>query len=186
MDASQYNSLPGMFFEQAKERNKRLFLSHKEDSNWSKKRTWRASADEVTSLAAGLKHLGVKPGERVVICSENRPEWVIMDLAIMAIGAIAVPAYTTNTESDHSHILNDSEAVAALVSTRALAKRMMPAALKSPDCKFLVSIEPILIQQKLEIDVHAYDAVRAAGKDLKQKLDEDLAKLSPDDTANII
>src|SRR3546814_21126797 len=52
----------------------------------------------VRRLARGLAALGVRPGDRVVLVSENRPEWAMDDLAIMAAGAVTVPAYTTNTE----------------------------------------------------------------------------------------
>ena len=53
-----------------------------------------------------LISLGILKGDRVVILSENRPEWQIADLAIMSIGGIAVPAYTTSTTSDYKHIIN--------------------------------------------------------------------------------
>ncbi|MGB0844064.1 MAG: AMP-dependent synthetase/ligase, partial [Alphaproteobacteria bacterium] len=189
MKASDYQSLPGMFFQMAKEHPKRDFLSIKEDGRW-KSKTWRQSADEVRHLATGLKHLGIQPGERVALISENRPEWVIAELAIMAIGAIAVPAYTTNTTSDHSHILTNSGASAAIVSTRALAKRLLPAALESTSCRFVVTIEPLLIQQKLETDVHVYDAVLATGKDKGNKenklVDEGLEDLRQEDAAVLI
>ena len=60
--------------------------------------------------AHGLKAAGVKRGDRVIIVAENRPEWLVADVAIMSIGAVAVPAYTTNTTVNHLHIINDSGA----------------------------------------------------------------------------
>ena len=72
--------------------------------------------------------LGIEPGDRVALVAESRPEWVVADLAIMSIGAITVPAYTTNTVEDHRHVLGNSGARAAIVSTPALAARLMPAA----------------------------------------------------------
>ncbi len=59
--------------------------------------------DEVSALARGLRDAGVVAGDRVLLVSENRPEWGIADLAIMSVGAITVPAYTTNTVDDHIH-----------------------------------------------------------------------------------
>ena len=63
-------------------------------------------AEQVSALSRGLRTLNVEPGDRVVIVAENRPEWAIADLAIMAAGAISVPAYVTNTPDDHFHILS--------------------------------------------------------------------------------
>ena len=59
----------------------------------------------------------------------------IADLAIMSIGAVTVPAYTTNTVDDHRHILGNSGARAAIVSTPALAERLLPAAGRRPSVR---------------------------------------------------
>ena len=64
-----------------------------------------------------LRARGVGAGDRVLLVAENRPEWAIAELAIMAVGAITVPAYTTNTTETHAYLLNHSEAIAAVVST---------------------------------------------------------------------
>ena len=66
----------------------------------------------------------LKEGDRVVLVSENRPEFCIADLAIMAAGCITVPTYTTNTERDHQHILDNSGAKAVIVSTAKLARTL--------------------------------------------------------------
>ena len=57
-----------------------------------------------------------------MLVSENRPEWLIADLGIMAAGCVTVPTYTTNTTRDHQHILANSGASAVIVSTQKLAK----------------------------------------------------------------
>ena len=61
-----------------------------------------------------------------MLVSENRPEWLISDLAIMAAGCVTVPTYITNTERDHQHILDDSGARAVIVSTQKLARTLLP------------------------------------------------------------
>ena len=66
----------------------------------------------------GLRRIGLQPGDRVMLVSENRPEWLIADLGIMAAGCVTVPTYTTNTTRDHPHILGNSGARAVIVSTR--------------------------------------------------------------------
>ena len=106
-------------------------------------RLWRGGGGQVRRLARGLAGLGVTPGDRVVLVAENRPEWAIADLAIMAAGAITVPAYTTNTPSDHRHVLTHSGAKGVIVSTRAMAERVLPAALEAPELGFIVAIEEL-------------------------------------------
>ena len=96
--------------------------------------SWREAAEQVAALAAvplqADRHQG--RGDLVMLVSENRPEFCIADLAIMAAGCVTVPTYTTNTERDHQHILDDSGARAVIVSTQKLAKPLMPAALSGP------------------------------------------------------
>jgi long-chain acyl-CoA synthetase len=90
--------------------------------------TWGEYAHRVAALAAFLRARGVAPGDRILLVSENRPEFPIADTAAMAIGAVTVPTYVTNTVADHAHILRDSGATVAIVSTARLAERVAEAA----------------------------------------------------------
>ena len=96
----------------------------------------------MAQLAGGLLALGVGPGDRVALVAENRPEWIVADYAIMAVGAITVPAYTTNTVADNRHIFGNAGVKGVIASTRALAERAFAAALETPGCAFLIAIEP--------------------------------------------
>src|SRR5260221_469885 len=73
--------------------------------------------DTVRWLSTGMRTLGVKPGDRVAILSENRPEWAMGDFAILAAGAVTVPVYPTLLGWQIEYILNDSGAVAVICST---------------------------------------------------------------------
>jgi long-chain acyl-CoA synthetase len=106
-------------------------------------RSWQQVAREARLLARALRANGVAPGDRVLLVAENRPEWAIADLAIMAAGGVTVPAYTTNTAENHAYLLGHSEAVAAVVSTKRLAERLMPAIADAPALKLVVSMEPL-------------------------------------------
>ena len=92
-------------------------------------------------MAKGLLNLGILKGDRVVILSENRPEWQIADLAIMTIGAISVPAYTTSTINDYKHIFNHSGARCLIVSSHDLIIKAIPAVLESSKCNNIIKIE---------------------------------------------
>ncbi len=89
------------------------------------------------------------PGDRVALVAENRPEWTIADMAIMAIGAITVPAFATNTVADHRHVLSHSGAKGVIVSTKAIAERVLPAALEAHDLAFVVTMEELPIAQRI-------------------------------------
>ena len=127
IDTQTMTSLPGMFFAQAARLGDQPFLWAKIDGVY-RPRTWATVCEQIIATAHGLKAAGTKPGDRIMLVAENRPEWFIADMAIMAIGAIAVPAYTTNTALNHLHILNNSGSTLAIVSTPQLAKRLISAA----------------------------------------------------------
>lgn len=157
----RWPNLVEMFFDQAARFGPRALLFHKADGRWVS-RTWDETAREVASLAAALRAIGVRPGDRVALISENRPEWAIADLAIMAAGAVSVPTYTTNTVRDHLHILADSGARAAIVSTARLAQTLVPAVLQSTHCRDVIAIEPVRSGQSAEVRYHDWDALIAA------------------------
>src|SRR5690606_32602760 len=120
--------------------------------------SWRETAEQVCLLAEALRALGLSDGDRVVLVAENRPEWAIADLAIMAAGCITTPAYTTNTESDHRHVLENSGARAVIVSTARLAQPLLPAVIRSGAAGHVIAIEPLRPVQG-SFQCHAWSAL---------------------------
>ncbi len=137
----KFPNLVTMFFARAAEKGDAPFLWRKSGGAWHSQ-SWAEVARQVASLAAALKAQGLKPGDPVMLVSENRPEFCIADLAIMAAGCITVPTYTTNTTRDHQHILTDSGARAVIVSTAKLAQALMPAVVRS-QASFIIGMEPL-------------------------------------------
>jgi long-chain acyl-CoA synthetase len=137
----KFPNLVTMFFTRAAEQGDAPFLWHKSGGAWHSQ-SWAEVAGQVASLAAALKAQGLKPGDPVMLVSENRPEFCIADLAIMAAGCITVPTYTTNTTRDHQHMLTDSGARAVIVSTAKLAQALMPAVVRS-QASFIIGMEPL-------------------------------------------
>lgn len=183
MDYATCRSLPAMFFDVAARRGDRPFLWAKRDRAY-RPLAWSEAADQVRNLARGLVSLGIEPGDRVALVAESRPECVIADLAIMSIGAITVPAYTTNTIDDHRHVLDNSGARAAIVSTPALAAKLIPAASQVPCVQDVIAIEPPGVASASAVDVHAWDSLLADGAETD--IQTRLAALVPDDTACLI
>jgi long-chain acyl-CoA synthetase len=156
-----FPNLVTMFFTRAAEKGDAPFLWAKIDKAW-RPISWREAAERVASLAAALRKLGLRPGDMVMLVSENRPEWCLADLAIMAAGCVTVPTYTTNTERDHQHIIDDSGARAVIVSTQKLAKSVLPAAQRSSGCEHVIAIEPLPGGQTSNIQYHDWAALIAS------------------------
>ena len=162
MISAQSVSLVAQFFAQAEKFGDRPFLWAKKDDAWQPT-SWRQAAEQVRSLARGLKRLGLRPGDRVVLVAENRPEWLIADHAIMAAGGITVPAYTTNGVNDHLHVLTDSGAGIVIVSNAVLAAKLLPAVLRAPAVTHVIAMEPLRHGQSDGFQLHQWGTVVAQG-----------------------
>ena len=157
----RFDNLVAMFFTRAAEKGDARFLWHKAGGAWHPT-SWAEAARQVASLAAALKALGLKPGDRVMLVSENRPEFCISDLAIMAAGCVTVPTYTTNTERDHQHILENSGACAVIVSNTKLAKTLLPAMLRSSAGRIVIGIDDVRLAQQGSLEFHDFRELIAA------------------------
>jgi long-chain acyl-CoA synthetase len=178
----RFENLVSLFLTRAEEKGDAPFLWAKRDGGWQST-SWAEAARQVASLAASLKGIGLEPGDRVALVSENRPEWLIADLGIMAAGCITVPTYTTNTTRDHAHVLGNSGARAVVVSNQKLAKNLVPAVLTSSECHHVIAMEPLRTGQAPDwVNCHSWKKLVSHEADvaaLKKALDkvgrEDLA-----------
>ncbi len=122
------NSEPGtlakLFFDAVTRHDKRDALQYKVNGVYQPISS-RDLADRVRRLALGLRELGVKPGDRIAIFSENRPEWAIADFACVTSGVSDVPLYPNLPAEQAAYILNDSGSVAIFVSDEAQAAKIM-------------------------------------------------------------
>ncbi|HZF76152.1 MAG TPA: long-chain fatty acid--CoA ligase [Acetobacteraceae bacterium] len=154
-----WRNLPHMMMDLARAWRDRPMLRHWRGGQWQRT-SWGEFASRVAAVATGLRAAGVMPGDRVVLVSENRPEFPIADTAIMAIGAVTVPTYTTNTVADHAHILRDSGARVAIVSSAVLAARVRQAAQQGQGLDLLVGMEA-----SPEVNL-TWDSLEAASPDM--------------------
>jgi long-chain acyl-CoA synthetase len=183
-DAS--NNLVALFLSRADARGEAPFLWAKRGGNWQSL-SWAEAARRVCLMAEALRALGLAEGDRVMIVSENRPEWCIADLAIMAAGCISVPTYITNTERDHLHILENSGARAVIVSSAKLAKPLLPAALKSGGAGHVIGIDALGMQQSGALEFHQWDALLTGDAvAARAAVDARIAGISRDAVACII
>jgi len=184
MDYDSCRSLPAMFFVQVDRAGDKPFLWAKRDARY-RPTGWAAAARDVRRLAVGLRSLGIGRGDRVALISENRPEWIIADLAIMTAGAITVPAYVTHAIEDHRHVLANSGARAAIVSKPALSARVLAAANQVDAVQTVIAIEPAGGQAST-VDLFSWSDVLARGAAQRDDTAEFLAGIEPDDTACLI
>jgi len=185
MEFDDYPNLVTMFLQRVEELGNAPFLWAKVDGEWSSL-SWHEAGLQVAGFAKSLKKLGLKPGDRVMLVSENRPEWCIADMAIMAAGCITVPTYTTNTTVDHQHILDDSGARAVIVSDAKLAQNLLPAVISASNADTVIGLSDLRIGQKSDFSTHLWsDLVTADEADL-EKLKKSAQKIKRDQTACII
>ena len=114
MKLNSYNNLLELFFDQYKKQDKNnIFLTNL--GNPKNKLSWEKTYLLVNHLSNQISK-DIKLGDRCVLISENRPEWLISDLAIMLAGGISVPSYTTYTTKDYEYIIKDCEPSVLIVS----------------------------------------------------------------------
>lgn len=180
-----FPNLVTRFLSRAKEIGEAPFLWAKREGAW-RAISWREAARQVAALAESLKRIGLERGDRVMLVSENRPEWLIADLGIMAAGCVTVPTYTTNTTRDHTHVLGNCGAKAVIVSNQKLAKTLVPAVLFASECHHLIGIEPIRTGQSTdEVDYQDWADLVAGEPDLSA-VERRLEAVGRDDLACII
>ncbi|MDP2698421.1 long-chain fatty acid--CoA ligase [Thalassospira sp.] len=184
-DYANWQNLPTMFFDQAEKFGDQPVLWTRKDDGYVAT-SWRDAADQVRALARSLYKAGVRPGDRVILLSENRTEWGIADLAIMSVGALTVPAYITNTERDHLHVIQDSGAAVAIISTKKLAQPFLHAALDSGRCRHAIIMEEWGQSFVGDITISKWDDLIAQGRGLTDEVGDWIAGIKRTDLACLI
>ncbi|WP_425594732.1 AMP-dependent synthetase/ligase [Qipengyuania intermedia] len=185
-DIDSANNLVELFLKRADAKSDQPFLGWKEDGSWQTM-TWGEAANRVCLLAEALRGLGLKDGDRVCLVSENRPEWCIADLAIMAAGCVTVPAYVTNTERDHAHILDNSGSRAVIVSTEKLLKPLHGALQSTGIAEHVIGIEDLHRQQSGSFTYHDWSAlIEGDAVAARAAVEKRIADIGRGDTACII
>ena len=114
MNLKKFNNLLELFFNQYEKQDKNnIFLSSLKSP--IKEFSWEDTKTSILNLSKEFKKY-IQKGDRCLLISENRPEWLITDLAIMLASGITVPAYTTYVERDYEYIINDCKPSIIIVS----------------------------------------------------------------------
>ena len=181
----EHITLPNLFFQKALENSDKPFLWAKRNKEW-KSLSWHETEVRVKQVAAGLKYHGIMPGDKVIIVSENRPEWIISDLAINTLNAITVPAYVTNTEDDHRYIIEHSDAKAVIVSDNIIANRIALALSKVNSCKLLITMDEYSGFMPEGLKVESYEKLTQIGEENISTALHNLNTIDKDDICCLI
>lgn len=151
-------------------------ISFKKDNEW-KDLSWKDFRRMVFKTANALKGIGIKENDKVAIYSDNSAEWMVFDLAILSIGAITVPIYSTNNLEQAEYIINDADAKAILVGNQEQYDAIYSLMPHSSLQKIIVSKKKVWI--KPEYSEFLEDFIKTADEhsDIVPKKEDDLATL---------
>ncbi len=127
---NKFNNLPELFYFQADKNENNQHLLKLDSNNQVISMSWLETKNLTTKIHNFLANKYLGELERVLLVSENRPEWMASDIAIMSNKLICVPNYTTYTSRDFEHILNDSQPVGLIVSNKNLLQTILTASEK--------------------------------------------------------
>ncbi|MCL4671893.1 MAG: long-chain fatty acid--CoA ligase [Sphingomonadaceae bacterium] len=185
-DLDTATNLVQLFLKRADQGGDKPFLGAKRDGAWQTI-SWREAADQVCLLAESLRRIGLNAGDRVMLVSENRPEWCIADLAVMAAGCVTVPTYITNTERDHAHILDNSGARAVIVSTEKLSATLLPAVMRTGTASHVIAIDGLRQMQAGDLGIHRWaDMVAGDAAAARKAVEARIAGIGRQDLACLI
>ena len=142
--------------------------------------TFADLAERARRLALGLIAHGVRPGDRVAILSETRPEWTLADAAILCAGATVVPIYHTNSPAECAHVLADSGAKVVICENAGQLAKIAEIRDRCPELEHAVAIDAA--EGAATIDDLAH---RGAGMDASM-LDDVQEQVSAEDPATIV
>ena len=179
-------TLNRIFFDAVDKYDRPNALMYKAAGEW-RPISHRTLAERVGRCGRGLTALGVRPGDRIAILSENRPEWAIADYACLTSRVVDVPLYPNLPPEQIAYILRDAGAVAAFVSTPALAEKLVEARANAPSLKHAITFSDS-VPSGVDLTLAQLEARGAANEtgDSARAYRAEALKVGPDDIATLI
>jgi len=179
-------TIPELFLGAVDRHNRRAFMLTKAGGEYVPIPA-REFREDVELAAHALIELGIAPGDRVALLSENRPGWAYADLATLFAGAWSVPIYTSLPDEEIQYILEDSGAVACFVSNEALLAKVESVRGRCPALKHVITLDRIERADGSLLNAHALSErgveARAARPDA---VNERLQAIDHEDTASVL
>jgi long-chain acyl-CoA synthetase len=153
MEINKINNLLELFYKQYQKQDKEsIFLQSLKEPQ--KKYSWRDVYLNINKLSEEISKY-IKKGDRCLLVSENRPEWMISDFSIMLSGGVTVPAYTTYTERDYEYIINDCKPTILIISNKTQYEKIKDIVPKKDFIKKIIFFENIEnTNEELHLKIH--------------------------------
>jgi long-chain acyl-CoA synthetase len=152
--------------------------------------TWRHYWEQVELAAHGLAALGVEPGDRVAIHSENRPEWLYVDVAAAAVRAMTVGLYPTNPPAEVAYLLADSGAKVLVAEDQEQVDKALEVADQLPGLERIVYVEPRGVRTYDDPALLSWSELLELGRADRERhprlLEELAAQVTADDVVTLI
>lgn len=178
------DTIPARFMEQGRIRPDSPAYYVRQSGSW-RPTTWRDYVGEVRAATRALLALGVGDGQTVCILGFNRPEWVIMDIANMAVGGAPAGIYTTCSAEEVQYIIHHAEAPVVLLEDEGQWEKVKSERANLPNLKHVVMMKDApAIDDDL---VMSWDEFMARAEETKdEEVDLHIAKLEENQTATLI
>jgi len=177
---SECSSLPDAFFQQVEIHALRPAQWDRRDGEYIPI-TYQMFSSRVRHVASGLMSAGVNPGDRVGLLMENRPEWAVIDYAILSIGAVTVPLYCSYRPQDIAYVLEDSGASIVFTSGGQLLSHLKKAAVECQSVERIYAIDEVgddgLVRNVEELEEGEVD---------EERLNRRLAKINREQLATLV
>ena len=152
--------------------------------------TWKEYWDNVELVAHALMALGVEPGDRVAIHSENRPEWLYGDVGATAARAVTVGLYPTNPAPEVEYLLRDSGATVLIAEDQEQVDKALAVKHALPELRWIVYVEPRGVRSIADAMLISWSELLERGREHRDAnpgaIDERAAEIRPDDVVTLI
>ena len=183
------NNLPEIFLKNSLLFQDKTLFGFKEEGEWQSL-SWNNTEQILENLVSGLKEIGVKKNDKISIIADNSYQWCIIDLAIISLGGITVPGYTTSNEEEISYLLSHSETSIIFINSKLLPiiEKILPNLNK---IKYVICVDELNTTKKFKFKklLYTYRELIKIGSKNKNKqnlLRESIKKIKKDDVTCII
>ncbi len=181
-------SLPALLLRHAQERPDAAAFRDKELGRW-RETSWSGYAQRTARVARALAELGVEPGDRVAVHAENRPEWLLCDLAAQGMGAVTVGIYPTSPAAEVEYLLGHSEATVLVAEDEEQLDKALAVRERLPALRRIVVVDPRNVRGLDDPAIMTFEELERLGAEPGGELDwwaERVAGLDPDATAIVV
>ncbi|MBU1248255.1 MAG: AMP-binding protein, partial [Proteobacteria bacterium] len=175
-------TLPALLLDRARKHPKKIAMREKEWGVWQPF-TWQQYFDATAEFAAGLDSLGIGPGDIIILIGDNRPEWLWAELAIQALGGMALGLYQDSTADEVEYIFSLTEAKMVVAEDQEQVDKVLELMPNLTQLKHIVYHNPkgLAGAEDAIAGLKSFDKVRELGRATAGEFETWVSKVTPDD-----